>query len=259
MFMKQTEKRVSIVFEDESLLVLNKPAGMITNRAESVKSTTMQDWFENTYPDLIDPTKLANLYSAIEVDLFLNRAGMVHRLDKDTSGVILWSKDPVSLQFLMEQFKARTIKKTYMALVHGKLTSKSDTIRVPLGRMPKNRKKFGVITTGKMTETEYRVVEEYQPIPGYSEGFSLLELFPKTGRTHQLRVVLKHLHHPIVGDSQYVGKKRAKKDNLWCSRQFLHAHSIEFSHPSRNRIESFKVPLAPDLKDSLSKLKTYEV
>lgn len=239
----QEHPEISIIYEDEYLLALNKPAHLVVNRAESVKTKTIQDWIEISFPELF---KLNQTHESF--DIFRERSGMVHRLDKDTSGVLLWSKDPETLTLLMSQFKERLVHKTYMALVHGWFTTHTGTIRVPMGRLSRNRKQFGVVVGGKMTETEYQVEQEFKANPQYPGGFSLVKLFPKTGRTHQLRVVLKHLNHPIVGDSHYVGKKRSKHDAKWCQRQFLHAYAIEFNHPRTNQNLNLTAELSPDLK-----------
>lgn len=249
--MTETILGVDVMYEDLDLLVLNKSAGIVVNRAASVKVATVQDWVEQNYPKLFaHPSQVENE----AWQLFTQRSGMVHRLDKDTSGVLLWAKSPSVMLDLMKQFKERSIKKTYTALVHGWLNPTSGTIRVPLGRLQHNRKRFGVVVGGKMTETDYQVEQNYAANPKYPGGFCLVKLYPQTGRTHQLRVVLKHLQHPIVGDAHYVGKKRAKHDAKWCQRQFLHAQEITFNHPTQSKPLTFSAPLSQDLTEVLSTL-----
>lgn len=249
----------NILFEDESLVVLAKPAGLVVNRADSVKEATLQDWFEDSYPSIFD-SLLAKSIRAEAEQLFIDRGGMVHRLDKDTSGVMVWAKTPATMIDLMAEFKHRQVDKTYWALVHGKFSVPTGQIRVPLSRTTRDRKKFGVVVGGKMTETRYQVLKKYKGEGNlYQAGFSLVELYPKTGRTHQLRVVLKHLHHPIVGDVTYVGRKRAKADREWCPRQFLHAHELSFSHPESHKYVSFRAPLSEDLETVLTGLSEVEV
>jgi 23S rRNA pseudouridine1911/1915/1917 synthase len=252
----------NIVFEDEYLLALNKPAGVVVNKAETVKGETLQDWIETQYSQCFSDQAL-KLSTDEDKDTFLKRNGMVHRLDKDTSGIILWAKNPESMFGLMAQFKERTTQKTYTALVHGKIKNIRGTVKVPLGRTSRDRKKFGVVMGGKMSVTDYRVLHTYSSShPKYTAGFSLVELSPRTGRTHQLRVVLKHLGHPIVGDSTYVGRKRAKYDAQWCPRQFLHAASIRFEHPATHQKQTCQADLATDLAMVLEQLQleeTYEV
>lgn len=231
-----TMNQPQIIYQDKQILVINKPAGMVANRAESVKTETVQDWVEGVVP----------LPKNVD-EIFKSRSGLAHRLDKDTSGVMLIAKTPEALMELMRQFKDREVEKTYLALVHGKLDPKEGNITLPLGRMQGGRHKFGVDLSGKVSKTSYKVKKHYQ-------GYSLVELYPKTGRTHQIRVVLKHLGHPIVGDTKYVGRKRAKTDSLWCKRQFLHAAKITFAHPKTKKRVTFEAELAEDLKTAKKKL-----
>lgn len=253
-----------VIFEDADLLVLNKAPGTIVNRSQSVKDRTLQDWIEERYK--ADPTWLADLQSDQE---FAERSGMVHRLDKDTSGVLVFAKNAKAMHELMEQFQERETKKSYRALVHGHLPSQTGIIQAPIDRNPKNRQKFTVTSEGRPSETHFSVEEEFgqavvpllleflgpssypgikQDILLYAAGFSLLRLSPKTGRTHQIRVHLDYLHHPIVGDVRYVGRKRARLDLQWCPRQWLHAESLEFTHPQTGETVQFVAPLPEDLE-----------
>lgn len=243
---------IPVIFEDEVIVVVNKPPGVVVNRAESVKGETVQDWMERRYPEAFEGLNLDNDLE----QLFTARSGVVHRLDKDTSGVMVLSKTPKALMALMSQFKERTTEKIYVALVHGRPNPEKGNLRVPLGRIPRNRKKFGVVIGGKMTETSYETLESYgSKNKSYEDGFSLVELFPKTGRTHQLRVVLAHLGHAIVGDGAYVGRKRSKKDAKWCPRQFLHAKRLKISQPETGEKIEFEADLPSDLAMVLEKVK----
>lgn len=261
----------TVLFEDAELLVLNKPPGWVVNRANSVKAYTLQDWVE---------AYLAGQSTweqgRAEDELFRERSGMIHRLDKDTSGVILFAKTPAVMTAMMAQFKARQVQKTYLALVHEHLAQPEGIIAVGIQRHPQDRERFSVSSEGRDSVTHYRVQREYQSIdlsalkarlaaqqlvpPGLGrmikiyQGFSLVELQPKTGRTHQLRVHLKFLHHPIVGDERYVGRKRYRVDQLWMPRQWLHAWKIEFRHPVTGESQLFIAPLAQDLEESLQLL-----
>ena len=250
---------VEVLHEDEDVLLLNKPAGWIVNRSETTKSRTIQDLVFDHF--VAEKSVAAELLAKdktglnTEEQLFVERVGMVHRIDKETSGVLLLAKNPSSLVELMRQFKDRETKKEYVALVHGCLKDKQGSIKLPLGRLAKDRKKFGVVLGGKMSETRFLVEKSWQGKPGkYSDGFSYVRLLPKTGRTHQLRVVLKHMGHTIVGDSHYLGKKRANRDAKWCSRHFLHAEKLEFSHPGSGKLVSFEAKIPKGLREALEQI-----
>ena len=228
---------MKVIFEDESLLVLDKPAGIVVNRAKTTKNETIQDWLES--------------YLKLKDRGIGDRAGIVHRLDKETSGILVVAKTKEVFENLQAQFKARKVKKEYTALVHGKIEIKTGTIKVPVGRLPWNRERFGVLPGGRAAETKYRV-EEYYKKEG--EDFSLLILKPKTGRTHQIRIHLKYLGYPIVSDTFYAGRKRARADRQWCPRLFLHAVKIAFEHPvSKKRVEYIS-ELSKELSACLRKL-----
>ncbi|OGV89956.1 hypothetical protein A2Z41_02910 [Microgenomates group bacterium RBG_19FT_COMBO_39_10] len=222
-----------IIFEDKIILVIDKPAGMVVNRAETTKEKTIQDWVGD--------------YLKIKGRGVGDRAGIVHRLDKETSGLLLIAKTPKAFKNLQKQFKERKVEKCYLALVHGKIEPKEGVIEVPVSRSPYNRQKFGVFLGGRPAKTGYKVKKYYS-------DYSLLELFPKTGRTHQIRVHLKHLGHSVVADEKYAGRKIARKDRQWCSRQFLHAYYLNFIHPDTGRIIEFNSPLPKDLKRVLNSL-----
>lgn len=255
--MTDSKHKISILYEDEHLLALDKPAGVVVNRAKTVTDPTLQDWFEVTYPDLI---KKSDLKTDVFTNEFQQRSGMVHRLDKDTSGVLLWAKNPKTMQAMMRLFKQRQIRKTYQALVHGIIQLQLGSISLPLDRSPKDRTKFGVVVGGKLTETDYRVLRYFDhPHEKKYQGFTLLELYPKTGRTHQLRVVLKHLHHPIVSDHVYAGRKRSRLDQSWCPRQFLHAAAVSFKHPLSEQSIQIHSNLSADLEKSIAELEARDV
>jgi len=251
-----------VIFEDQRILVMNKPPGLVVNRAQSVKQTTLQDWVEQYLAQ--DEAYKADLAAD---SVFGERSGMVHRLDKDTSGVIVFAKRAAVMHELLQQFKAREVQKTYWALIHGHFNEKRGVISAPIERHPFRRDIFTVTEDGRPSVTEFRVLQEFSPLPEeylrqlvktqeregeyknlrrslqlYEGGFSLLELKPKTGRTHQLRVHLKFVHHPIVGDERYVGDKHWKLDQLWCKRQWLHAHELKLPG-----YEKFTAELTNDL------------
>ena len=227
-----------IIFEDEDLLVINKPAGLTVNRSDTTREeTTLQDFVMN---------KINFSKNSSEGD-FQSRGGIVHRLDKETSGVILVAKNKAAFDFLQKQFKERIVEKEYIALVHGKLFPEKGSIKVPVGRLPWNRKRFGVLAGGREAETGYEVITNYQ-LPMTNENVSLLRLRPKTGRTHQIRVHLKYFGHPIFSDNLYAGRKISRNDRKLLNRVFLHAQEISFIHPKTKKRISFKADLPAELK-----------
>lgn len=224
---------VKIIFEDNDLLVVDKPAGMVVNRAQTTKGRlTLEDWLRER--------KTQNEKSKI-----LDRQGIVHRLDKETSGVLVVAKSESVMKALQEQFKRRLVKKTYWCLVHGLVVPKEGRINLPISRNPFNRQRFGVFIGGREAETDYRVLNYYHGLTG---KFSLVEVKPKTGRTHQIRVHFKNLGFPLVGDEWYGGRKTSKKDRVWCPRLFLQAMAIELNQ------QVFRTSLAVDLQGVLNKL-----
>lgn len=229
-----------ILFEDEEILVINKPAGMIVNRAETTrKEETVQDWLKDNF----------NFPLAGSSNL---RNGLVHRLDKETSGVLLIAKTLKTFEDLQKQFKERKIKKKYLALTHGKVEPLQGVIQASISRSPFNRKKFGVFLGGREAKTNYEVKKYY--CLG-NEKYTLLELVPITGRTHQIRVHLKFIGHPIVADEKYAGRKTLRKDLEWCSRLFLHAAVLSFTHPLSHQEITLKSELPSDLRLAMMKLK----
>jgi 23S rRNA pseudouridine1911/1915/1917 synthase len=238
-----------IIFEDERLIILDKPTGWVVNESQTTKhQKVIQRWLTKESYAL---AKSADM-----------RSGIVHRLDKETSGVLVVAKTKEAFKNLQAQFKARKVEKTYRALVHEKVEPKNGIIKVPVGRLPWNRERFGVIPGGREAETRYRVISNFQfpiskrkaPSSAY-KNFTLLELKPKTGRTHQIRVHLKYLGHPVVSDEFYAGRKTARADRTWCPRLFLHASKISFKHPKTAKKVSFESNLAKDLRKSLKTLK----
>jgi 23S rRNA pseudouridine1911/1915/1917 synthase len=224
-----------IIFQDDSILVLNKPSGWITNDADTTTTQpVIQSWLRENfdYPLIGDRE---------------GRDGIVHRLDKETSGVLLVAKTKEAFDELQRQFKERIVEKSYIALAHGKVIEKEGEIKAAVGRLPWRRDRFGILPGGRDSQTFYKVKDYYG-------DNTLLELFPKTGRTHQIRIHLKHIGHPIVGDEFYAGRKTARRDRLWIPRLFLHAASVEFIHPTSKEKTKFEAPLAEDLQKALDGL-----
>ncbi len=230
-----------ILFEDEELLAINKPAGMTVNRAETTRGEeTVQDWLKNNFNFPL--ASLSNL-----------RNGIVHRLDKETSGILLIAKTSRAFEDLQRQFKERKIKKKYLALAHGKVEPLQGIIQASISRNPFDRKKFGVFLGGREARTNYEVKKYYHL---NDENYSFLDLAPTTGRTHQIRVHLKFIGHPIVADKKYVGRKTLRKDLAWCPRLFLHATFLSFTQPKNHQKITLNSELPSDLRVAMMKLKS---
>lgn len=230
-----------VIFEDEDILVLDKPSGWIVNESETTRGQpVIQTWLFNNFDFPISKDKRV-------------RSGIVHRLDKETSGVLLVAKTKPSFKNLQIQFKKRLVDKTYLALVHGKIELEEGSVEVPVGRLSWARKKFGVVPGGRKALTRYRVISNFK-FPNSNNRFTLVEFYPKTGRTHQIRIHAKYLGHPIVSDELYAGRKTSRNDRMWCPRLFLHAKKIGFMHPGTKRRVDFESGLSDDLATPLASL-----
>lgn len=253
----------AILYEDDAYLVFNKPAGITVNRSDTTKGEeTVQDWAER-YLQLqtvrapqeikeiedVDITTGEFLYDPVK--LFYDRGGIVHRLDKETSGILLIAKNPVSFENLQKQFKERVVKKKYKALAHGKVIPEVGEINIPVGRLPWNRRQFGIVAGGRESITLYKVLQYFQTKAKPKEMLSLLELTPLTGRTHQIRVHLQYLRHPIFADFLYAGRKTARNDRKLLDRVFLHAAKISFTHPDTKLQVSYESPFPENLQQIL--------
>lgn len=216
-----------ILYEDKNILAVNKPAGILVYYPPH---------FQKDEETLLDQVADKLQYQKIG-----ERTGVVHRLDRDTSGVILFAKNRKAEAELKSLFKRREIKKHYLALVHGKLEPEEGSITIPLGRAPKDRLKVIPKASGKPSETLYRVLGYYP-----HTDLSLLEIELKTGRMHQIRVHLSAIGHPVVGDKVY-GRKTDK-----LGRQFLHAKSLEFENPFDKEEIRLESDLPEDLKSFLT-------
>ena len=212
--------QIQIVYEDDDILVIDKPAGLLTHRVSKINdSSTVVSWLLKYYPDV------KNVYNHLGEDPEWEamRPGIVHRLDKETSGLIVIAKNQNSFDFLKNIFKTRDIKKMYITLVYGHLKEKSGIINAPIGKYGGRQTTRTVVGRRYLKEkeavTEYKVLKEYR-------DFSLLEVRPHTGRTHQIRVHLKSIGHPIVCDLLYRTKKMTCPAEL--GRLFLHAKSLRF-------------------------------
>lgn len=222
-----------VIYENENLLVLDKPAGWVVNDATTTKDPTIQSWIESNFD--FSTSKSKEL-----------RAGIVHRIDKLTSGCLLVAKTESVFFDLQKQFQERKVEKKYLALVHGIIEPEKGEINYPIGRLRGG--KFGVVNDGRDAKTLYSTEKVYE---NNLEKFTLVELSPKTGRTHQIRVHMKALNHPLVGDKLYVGRKNYRKDIKWCPRMFLHAKSIKFTDPVSGKELIVESDLPQDLKTVL--------
>lgn len=249
------QSNIQIIYEDDSLLVLNKQAGITVNKSDTTKhEVTVQDWtMEKLHMGKIEgerENKNIDDYTsdAYFEQAFLERGGIVHRIDKETSGILLVAKNWQAFKNLQQQFKDRTVAKVYLALVHGIVAPDEGEISVPVDRLPWNRKRFGIVPGGRPSTTFYKVRSIYQSKEKQQEKFSLVELNPKTGRTHQIRVHMQYMHHPIVSDFLYAGRKTSRDDRRTLDRVFLHAAKISFLHPTTGKSVSFESPLPEELQ-----------
>ncbi|HLD11855.1 MAG TPA: RluA family pseudouridine synthase [Patescibacteria group bacterium] len=227
------EENVHVLYEDKTLLVLHKPADLVVNISVTQKERTLQHFLQD--------------YFSLSDQGIGGRAGIVHRLDKETSGILVVAKTQKAFENLQEQFQKRTVVKKYLALVHGVMAQEKGSIHEPLARNPFNRTKYGVFAGGRDALTEYAVKERFP-------SFTLLQVTPKTGRTHQIRVHLKYIGFSVVGDEVYAGRKTARDDRRWCPRQFLHAFFLEITHPETGKRMHFEDPLPTDLQQALATL-----
>lgn len=215
---------LDIVYQDQDILVLNKPSGLLThpvNRKD--KSESVVAWVTKRYPEIKNIRDKHGESFSIWTDL---RPGIVHRLDKETSGLLIIAKNQKAFDYLKKQFQERRVKKTYLTLVHGHLKEKNGTIDLPLGKIGT---KQTTQIKGKRTLDEKTAVTSYKVIKKFPR-FSLLEVFPLTGRTHQIRIHLKSIGHPVVCDPIYGGRSQVCPPEL--GRLFLHAQKLEFTSPS---------------------------
>jgi len=231
---------LNIVYEDKSILVISKEAGMLTHPAPGNENHTLVN-------ALMYHCKNLSKLSGDE------RAGIVHRLDKDTSGLLIAAKDENVHHRLSTMFSERTVKKTYIALAEGRFKEDKGEIKLPIGRSRIDRKKMSVaIDTGRDAVTAFEVAEEFRQA-------TLLNIYPRTGRTHQIRVHLTYIGHSIIADKVYGTRFSSKiAKNMGLERQFLHASKLSFTHPVTEKLMEFEDPLPPDLKVSLEKLREGE-
>jgi 23S rRNA pseudouridine1911/1915/1917 synthase len=218
---------LEIVYEDDDLLVINKAAGMVVHPAPGHSDDTLVNALVARYPQLEEQNN----------DV---RPGIVHRLDRDTSGLLIVAKNTRTQAALIEMMKQHTIVKRYLALVEGNISLDHGSIDAPIGRNPHNRQQMAITaTSSREARTHFRVLERFA-----RHTLLLLEL--ETGRTHQIRVHLKAIGHPVVGDAVY-GSGRSKNEPM-LQRQFLHAYQLKFQHPTTGEVVELEAPLPEDLQ-----------
>lgn len=224
---------LSIVYEDASVLVIDKPAGMVVHPAAG------------NYADTLVNALLHHCGDSLSAIGGVMRPGIVHRIDKDTTGLLIVAKGDKAHNHLSEQLKTRTLSRKYYALVHGNIKEESGTVETLLDRDPKDRKKMAVVKSGgREAVTHFKVVERFGQ-------YTLLKCKLQTGRTHQIRVHMRHIGHPIVGDKTYGVKKEA----FQLPGQLLHAGEIGFIHPETEQEMSFSVPLPENFEHVLQILR----
>lgn len=232
---------LNVIYEDDELIVVNKPAGLVVHPAAGIQSGTLAN-------------ALAFHFDQLSTKAGAIRPGIVHRIDKDTSGLLVIAKTETAHESLSDQFRAREVFKSYVALVHGVMESEKGRIEQPLARDPRNRTRMAIVRGGRGALSLYRVRRRY-------DRFTLVDVEIKTGRTHQIRVHLSSLKHPVVGDVVYgEGRDNSLRDPKLraeirkLSRQFLHAEQLGLRHPATGESLRFNAPLPPDLQQLLNVL-----
>jgi 23S rRNA pseudouridine1911/1915/1917 synthase len=233
---------LTIVYEDEDLLVVDKPAGLTVHPAAGLPAGQAG----------VRRGTLAAALLAYRPELAgvggPERPGIVHRLDRDTSGLLVVAKNEAARAALARQWKERQVEKGYLALVHGRLEPSEGVIDAPIGRDPRHRQRMAVVEGGRAARTAYRIRRHLGGGPAGRDVYSLVEVTPSTGRTHQIRVHFAALGHPLVGDRVYGRRSSTLR------RQFLHAHRLAFHHPVDGRPLEFESPLPEDLRQALEGL-----
>ncbi|MEC3886167.1 RluA family pseudouridine synthase [Halobacillus litoralis] len=225
---------IEIVYEDEDVIVVNKPSGMVIHPAAGHYSGTLVN-------ALLFHVKDLSGINGVE------RPGIVHRIDKDTSGLLMVAKNDLAHQSLAEQLSKKTVERKYEAIVHGEIHHEYGTIDAPIGRDPKDRQRMAVVDGGRDAVTHFRVLRHFT-------DFTLVECKLETGRTHQIRVHMRYIDHPLAGDPKYGPRKTLDLDG-----QALHAKSLGFEHPRTGEWKKFEVEPPAEFKETLKYLETKEV
>lgn len=239
---------MEIIFENDDYLVINKPAGIMVHGDGRSTEKTVADFVLEKYSDIKEVGE-PMIVRIGDMEKTIYRPGIVHRLDKDTSGVMVVAKNQKTFEYLKNQFKNRKVQKTYNAIVWGRFKTKKGLVDESIGRSPSDFRRWSANRgkRGKLREatTEYRVLDEFEK---NGDIFSFMEIRPKTGRTHQIRVHMQFLHHPIVCDPLYAGKKPC----VLLGRLALHAKNLEFCDLN-GVLQCFEAPLPEDILGALAK------
>jgi 23S rRNA pseudouridine1911/1915/1917 synthase len=222
--------KLDIIYEDQDLVVINKPQGLVVHPASSYHEPTL------VHGLLHQVDELSSMNGII-------RPGIVHRIDKDTSGLLVVAKNDVAHQRLSEDLSKHTIERVYIALVYGVIKENEGTIEAPIARHPKNRLKMAVLPDGKKAVTHFKVLERF-------DRYTFIECHLETGRTHQIRVHMQFINHPIVGDPIY-----GPKEVIGDEGQFLHAKTLSFMHPTKKEHMTFHAPMPLSFEIMLNKLR----
>jgi 23S rRNA pseudouridine1911/1915/1917 synthase len=234
---------INILYEDDDLIVVDKPAGMVVHPGAGIESGTLANALVYRFNTLSDVAGRI-------------RPGIVHRIDKETSGLLVVAKNDVAHERLSDQFRDRQVFKMYLALVYGRVSESVGEIEARIGRSPHNRTRMSVLRggAGRAAHTVFEVARRYNE-------FTLLKVQIKTGRTHQIRVHLAHIGHPVAGDSTYGGGREnsirntpIKREIIALGRHFLHSAQLGFKHPRTGKPLEFASPLPPELKNFLAQL-----
>lgn len=243
---------ISILYEDKDIVAVNKPAGIVIHPDGKSKGPFLTDWILENYP------KTKNVGEPVETKEFgiIERPGIIHRLDRDTTGVLLIAKTKTGHSALKEQFQERTLTKKYLTFVYGEIKDRFGIINRPIGRSPNDFRRWSA-TRG--ARGELRDAETWYTLLAYRAGFSFLEVEPKTGRTHQIRVHFKAINHPVVCDGLYAPEKILEKpDALGFKRNALHAYSIEFTNCAGKKV-IVKAPVPDDFSNAFIELGIQDV
>ena len=221
---------IDIIYEDEDIVVVNKPKDMVVHPAVGNKSGTLVN-------AMLGHSELSDINGEF-------RPGIVHRLDKNTTGALVIAKTNFAHNNIAKQIQDRTTKKIYIALVRGIIKEENGVIKLPIGRHPVDRKKMAVVKDGRDAHTNFKVLKRFE------EGYTLIEIELKTGRTHQIRVHMSHIGFPVVGDDVYSNGKNP----FGVTSQMLHAKTLGFIHPTKNEYMEFEAPIPKEFEEVINNL-----
>lgn len=225
---------LDVIFQDDSILVIDKPTGLVVNISKTSPQGTVQNILEDMVK--VDPGDSSE---------FAKRCGIVHRIDKDTSGILVVAKDPQSFDYLKKQFMRRTVMKEYLSVVLGRVEEPIFEVNAPIARNPNNRFKMAIVKSGRAACTKFELEKS---ITLGNQELTLIRCYPETGRTHQIRVHLAALQHPVVGDEIYMSKKQLLLTRNMFGRLMLHAWKIQFKHPKLKEELFFESSLPKEFK-----------